>query len=136
MLKFDRAIIFGVFLFTSHRYLVGHHPQSQEAMQEPNTNPNDESEKWGAPPPLPHWRSLFDVVVVSARKPDFFTSKMPVLEGDYCSTRLRYAFNRVNFYVLDSLAVGALELSLVFFSRKCAIGLRGRERMASGPPSG
>ena len=26
------------------------------------------------------WRSLFDVVVVSARKPDFFTGKMPVYE--------------------------------------------------------
>jgi len=71
---------------------VGHHPQSQEAMQDANPLHTDgdsdatsskqhvllNQEKWGAPPPLPHWRSLFDVVVVSARKPDFFTSKMPV----------------------------------------------------------
>merc|ERR1711988_371045 len=36
--------------------------------------------KWKDAPTLLEWQSLFDVVVVSARKPDFFTGKMPVYE--------------------------------------------------------
>lgn len=36
--------------------------------------------RWGEAPPLQNWRSLFDVVIASARKPDFFTGKMPVYE--------------------------------------------------------
>ena len=39
------------------------------------------AQKWGDAPSLSlGWRSLFDVVIVSARKPDFFTGNMPVYE--------------------------------------------------------
>ena len=39
-----------------------------------------EGGRWGEAPGLATWRRLFDVVIVSARKPAFFTGKMPAYE--------------------------------------------------------
>eukprot|EP00614_Pseudopedinella_elastica_P016320 CAMPEP_0172645748 /NCGR_PEP_ID=MMETSP1068-20121228/239888_1 /TAXON_ID=35684 /ORGANISM="Pseudopedinella elastica, Strain CCMP716" /LENGTH=794 /DNA_ID=CAMNT_0013459993 /DNA_START=133 /DNA_END=2517 /DNA_ORIENTATION=- len=88
-------------------------------------------EKWGAAPKISDWRALFDVVVVSARKPDFFTGNLPVYEVVEAPP-VRSLSSRVNAGDDDAYECSDLELLAEDADGVCTPVLREVFKMEEG----